>query len=80
MLARKYSFASLLLVICLLFTQSTASSCIFKGHCRTSQHCKNVCRGTGIDPVFQLCVPYSFKGGKCCCLHIDGAPSSSKKI
>ncbi|XP_019087467.1 PREDICTED: defensin-like protein 276 [Camelina sativa] len=80
MSAQKYNFAFLLLIICLLFTQSAASGCVFKGNCRTDDICKYVCRGHGLDPIFQLCVPYSSKGGKCCCLHYDGAPSSSEDI
>ncbi|XP_019084944.1 PREDICTED: defensin-like protein 276 [Camelina sativa] len=80
MSAQKYNFAFLLLIICLLFTQSTASGCVLKGYCTTDDICKHLCGGQGVDPKFQLCVPYSSKGGKCCCLHYDGAPSSSEDI
>ncbi|AED94194.1 Defensin-like protein 276 [Arabidopsis thaliana] len=80
MSGQKYQLVSLLLIICLLFSQSTASGCNFKGSCRTDDQCKRICRGHGLDPSFQLCVPYSSKGGKCCCLHYEGAPLSSEVI
>ncbi|CAH8277268.1 unnamed protein product [Arabidopsis lyrata] len=80
MSGQNYHLVYLLLIICLLFSQSTASGCEFKGFCRTDDQCKRICRGHGIDTRFLLCVPYSSKGGKCCCLHYEGAPSSSEEI
>ncbi|ESQ34568.1 hypothetical protein EUTSA_v10009182mg [Eutrema salsugineum] len=69
MSAQKFQLASLLLVISLLFSQSAANRCIYKGPSKTDDDCKKICTGPGEDPSFLLCITGPPMNGKCCCKH-----------
>ncbi|CAN6804440.1 unnamed protein product [Brassica oleracea] len=71
MSAQKFQVVSLLLIIFLLFSQSTANRCEYRPFCKTNDDCKKICTFPGDDPTFWNCMnslapPETMN--KCCCL------------
>ncbi|KAL0698993.1 hypothetical protein Bca4012_055117 [Brassica carinata] len=71
MSAQKFQIVSLLLAIFLLFSQSTANRCVYRGPCKTNDDCRKICTFPGDDPTFWSCLTSPPADGICCCRHTN---------
>ncbi|KAL0698991.1 hypothetical protein Bca4012_055113 [Brassica carinata] len=67
MSAKKIQVVYLLLTIFLLFSQSTANRCVYRGPCKINDDCKKICTFPGDDPYFLDCLTSPPNNGQCCC-------------